>query len=121
MEQTTWNVNLSTSTGLVIGSRGDIESDASTIIPLTMDAGDSEVLSLQLTDTTAIDTLCIVSDVYGGDIEVASDGNTFTLAGPLILFGELVNHFSSDLSSLTVTNNHTETVNVKILISRDLN
>ena len=121
MEQTSWNLNLVTTSGIAIGSGGSTDSNAATSIPLVLEPETDITLALQLADTTKIDVFCIVSSTYDGSIEITTDGNTFKLSGPLLLYGQLVGHFSSDLSSLTIENKSTtETANLKILISRDL-
>lgn len=122
MEQASWNTNLITTSGLTLTSIGSADIHASTFIPITLEKESSTSLDLQLADTSKIDVLGITSDINDGSVEVTSDGNTFKITGPLVLFGELVARFSADLSNLSVENKHTtDTANIQILIGRNLN
>ena len=121
MEQTSWNLSLNTTSGLTQGDVGSVDVGASTSIPVTLDPATSVDLDLQLTNTDKLDVLSIASSIYDGAVEVTSNGNTYKLTGPLLLFGDLIARFSSDLSTLSIENTHlTDTAELKILIGRTL-
>lgn len=121
MEQITWDLSLGTAGGLAIGDSGNADVDAVTTIPVILDATKHVDLELQLADTTKLVMFAITSTIYDGNVEVTGGGSTFKITGPLILYGSLIKHFSSDLSTLNIINKHTtETAKLNILIGRKL-
>ncbi|WP_020588510.1 hypothetical protein [Desulfobacter curvatus] len=121
MEQTSWNISLNTSSGFTLGDTGKIDVGASTSIPVSLEPAETVDLDLQLADAGKLSVLGIRSSLYDGKVEVTSNGNTYKLTGPLLLFGDLITRFSSDLSTLSLENTDAgKTVELKILIGRML-
>lgn len=116
-----WDLNLTTSTGLTIGDSGNAGIEAHTSSPFALDPNTNIDLNLQLADTDDLVVLAVTCSIYDETVEVKGDGVTIKLSGPLLLFGDMIKHFSSDLSTLSIKNNHaTEKANLKLLIGRKL-
>ena len=121
MEQISWTLSLSATSGITLGDSGTTEVGASTSIPVTLDPGAIADLNLQLTVTDKLEVFSIISNIYDGTVEVTANSKVFKLTGPIMLFGDLIEHFSTDLTTLTVENKHlTDQAVVKIVIGRTL-
>lgn len=121
MEQTSWNISLNTSSGFILGDKGKIEVGASTSISVSLEPATTVDMDLQLADADKLNVIGISASVYNGKIELTSNGNTYRLTGPLLLFGDLITRFSSDLSTLSIENKDAvQKTELKILIGRAL-
>lgn len=121
MEQVSWSLGLTTNSGISVGDTGDIDIGASTTIPVKLDPETSVVLNLQLADTTKLDVFSLVSNLYDGSVKLTTNDVVFTVVGPMLICGSLINRISSDLTNLTIENESlTDQAELQIVIGRTL-
>ncbi|MEM9578056.1 MAG: hypothetical protein AAF999_13710 [Pseudomonadota bacterium] len=117
-----WSNSVASDGGARVSGRGDIVIDAATSITATLEPAmaAAQALSLQVADPSGVAVLAIFSDIMDGSVTVeATLGAPTALTGPLVLYGDAVTLFASDLTTLNVQNNHaTDEATVDILIGR---
>ncbi|MDP5220851.1 hypothetical protein Q5Y75_27055 [Ruegeria sp. 2205SS24-7] len=117
-----WSNSVVSDDGARVSGRGDIVIDTATGVTATLDPamGAAEALALQVADPSGVAVLAIFSNIMDGSVTVEGTlGAATALTGPLVLYGAAVSMFATDLTTLSVQNNHaTEEATVEILIGR---
>lgn len=91
--------------GSGINVAGATTGDAVVAASVELDAGSNErALTLQVDDVAKVAFLAISSDLLDGKVTVKATGSAIELTGPILLFGEAIALFASDLTTLTVHN-----------------
>ncbi len=108
-EAISWSLSAGGPTGAGVSSAGQTIGDATISLSKELDIGEGKDLSLQVDDVDKVTFLAIDCDLLDGDVTVkATSADTTALTGPILLYGEAVKLFASDLTTLSVKNNSTE-------------
>jgi hypothetical protein len=115
-----WSFNASASTGGASKAAGKTPADAVLIVRKTVPDTFDDALNLQLETADKIAFLALTSSVYDADLTVKGGGATVKLTGPLVLHGDAVALFSTDLGELEVKNTTGGDVELSILVGFDI-
>ncbi len=100
-----WSFSAGGPSGAGASASGSTEGDGIISVSKTFDGGGSETdLALQVDRVANVTMLAISSDVLDGTVTVKGSGAKKKLTGPIVLFGEAVTLFASDLSTIKVHN-----------------
>lgn len=119
-----WSFNATASAGGMSKGSGKVEVDAVLVANRTIKKGAAaEELALQLEAAAKVVFLSITSTSAEVTVKVGTGAGakTVTLSGPLILYGDGVNLFASDLGKVTLSAPTSDaTADVSILIGMKL-
>lgn len=106
-ETISWSLTAGGASGSGVNAAGATTGDATVSVSVDLDpAGPERALTLQVDDVDKVSFLAISSSLLDGKVTVKATGAAATkLTGPILLFGEAVALFASDLTTLTVKNN----------------
>lgn len=123
-ERISWALSLDASSGARVTGREVVDVEATTLATIDLDPAmaAAEDFNLQIANTDGVVVFAIMSSLLDGTVSVrATLADATPLTGPLVLYGEAVTMFASDLSTLRVQNEHpTETAQIKVMIGRAL-
>ena len=91
--------------GAGLSASGTVPSDALTIVSATVDAGASQVLTLQIGDVTRVVLLMVTCSRYDRSVTVNGGGATdptLALDGPIMAFGDAAERLASSLETVTI-------------------
>ena len=119
-----WSISAGATSGVGLSSNGSINAEAATAASVSLDANmaGQEDLALQIAAVDKVAFFAVDASISDGTVEIQADGATATkLRGPLVLIGDAVGLFASDLSTLKVQNKHaTEPATLTVMIGRNL-
>jgi hypothetical protein len=115
-----WSFNATASTGGASKSAGKTPADAVLIVRKTVPDAFDDALALQLETADKIAFMALTSSVYDADLTVKGTGTAVKLTGPLVLHGNAVALFSTDLGELEVKNATGGDVELSILLGFDI-
>ncbi|WP_162894669.1 hypothetical protein [Rhizobium terrae] len=122
-EKISWSVNAGAAGGSLVQS-GSVDCEAVTTVSVSIDAGGSKALDLQLEDISKVEFLGIKSSIYDGKLKVKASGTgaaEIALTGPVLLFRGGVALLGPSFETLTVKNEHAaDAASVEILIASTL-
>ncbi len=121
-ETISWSLTAGGATGAGINTAGSTTGEATVSVSVDLDAQAERPLALQVDDVDKVAFLAISSDIIDGTITVKATGaNATPLTGPILLFGEAVKLFASDLTTLTVKNDTADkTAKLSVLVGLTL-
>ncbi len=130
-ETLSWSVKVSSSAGpamndsgsltvpAVLSSRLTVDAATPPVPPATTPTATATTFTFQIDDVTKVAVLAVKSSVYDGKVSIKGAAGTdpeVALKGPVFVVGAAVEEIATDLTSLTVTNRHTEAATLDILI-----
>lgn len=115
-----WSFNATASTGGTCKAAGKTPADAVLIVRKTIPDTFDDPLSLQLETADKIVFLALTSSVYDADLTVNGGVTAVKLTGPLVLHGNAVALFTTDLGELEVKNVTGGEVELSILLGFDI-
>jgi hypothetical protein len=115
-----WNFNASASTGGTSKAAGKTPADAVLIVRKTVPDTFDDSLNLQIDTADKIAFLALTSSVYDAHLTVKGGITAVKLTGPLVLHGNAVALFSTDLGELEVKNATGGDVELSILLGLDI-
>lgn len=119
-ESIAWSFNATASTGGTCKGAGKTPADAVMIVRKTIADQFDDPLSLQLETADKIAFLALTSSVYDADLTVNGGVTAVKLTGPLVLHGNAVALFTTDLGELEVKNVTGGEVELSILLGFDI-
>lgn len=115
-----WSFNATASTGGTCKAAGKTPADAVMIVRKTIPDTFDDPLSLQLETADKIAFLALTSSVYDAELTVNGGVTAVALTGPLVLHGNAVALFTTDLGELEVKNVTGGEVELSILLGFDI-
>lgn len=118
-ETISWSVTAGGPSGTGINAAGATTGDATVSVSIALDPASGErALALQVDDVDKVTFLAVSSDLTDGDVTVrATAVDATAITGPMLMFGDAVKLFASDLTTLTVENESVDTAaNLSVLI-----
>lgn len=115
-----WSFNATASTGGTCKAVGKTPADAVLIVRKTIPDAFDDPLSLQLETADKIGFLALTSSAYHEDLTVNGGVTAVKLTGPLVLHGNAVALFTTDLGELEVKNVTGGEVELSILLGFDI-
>ncbi|MFZ7090738.1 hypothetical protein [Primorskyibacter sp. 2E233] len=104
-ESIAWSLSAGGSSGSGISAAGTLLVDASMSVSRSFDAAGAETdVELMIDKVDNVSFLAISSDLNDGKVTVQGTGDKRALTGPIVLFGEAVKLFATDLSVVKVQN-----------------
>ena len=105
-ETISWSLTAGGTSGSGVNAAGATTGDATVSVSVDLDpASPARALTLQVDNVDKVSFLAISSSLLDGNVTVKATGAAATkLTGPILLFGEAVALFASDLTTLTVQN-----------------
>ena len=119
-ESIAWSFNATASTGGSTKSASKTFADAVLIVRKTVPDEFDEALNLQMETAEKIAFLALTSSVYDAALTVNGGVKEVALTGPLVLHGNAVALFTTELGELEVKNATGEEVELSILIGFDI-
>ncbi|MEA3066187.1 MAG: hypothetical protein QOJ27_2648 [Sphingomonadales bacterium] len=115
-----WSFNATGSTGGTSKAAGKTAADAVLIVRKTVPDAFDDSLNLQIDSADKIAFMALTSSVYDADLTVKGGVTAVKLTGPLVLHGNAVALFSTDLGELEVKNSTGGDVELSILLGFDI-
>jgi hypothetical protein len=116
-----WTFNAAGSSGGTSKAAGKVVADAILTAHRIVAKGATEALKLQLDATAKVVFLAITSSANDNTVEIKATGASATkVQGPLVLHGDAIGLFASDLTTLTVKNGGTDPVELSIMVGMNL-
>lgn len=118
-ETISWSLTAGGPSGTGINAAGATIGDATVSVSIALEAQSGErALTLQVDDVDKATFMAISSDLTTGDVTVkATGGDATKVTGPMLMFGDAVKLFASDLTTLTVENTSADKpANLNVLI-----
>ena len=115
-----WSFNATASTGGTSKAAGKTAADAVLIVRKTVPDAFDDALNLQIDTADKIAFLALTSSVYDADLTVNGGVAAVKLTGPLVLHGNAVTLFTTDLGELEVKNATGGDVELSILLGFDI-
>ena len=119
-ESVAWSFSATASTGGSSKSSGKTPADAVLIVRKTIPDAFDDALNLQIDTADKVAFLALTSSVYDADLEVNGGVTAVKLTGPLVLHGNAVALFSTDLGELEVKNATGGEVELSVLLGFDI-
>lgn len=119
-ESIAWSFNATASTGGTSKAAGKTAADAVLIVRKTVPDTFDDPLNLQIDAADKITFLAMTSSVYDADLTVNGGVTAVKLTGPLVLHGNAVALFTTDLGELEVKNATGGDVELSILLGFDI-
>jgi hypothetical protein len=117
-----WSFNAAGSSGGTCKDNGKVAVDAILTAHRTVAKAPAaaEGLKLQLDTPAKVAFLAITSSANDGTVKIKATGTEVAMKGPLILYGDAIGLFATDLTTLTVKNTGTEAAELSILVGLNL-
>ena len=115
-----WSFKATGSSGGASNDTGKVAVDAILSAHRTVAKAATEALKLQLDTPAKVAFLAITSSVNDNTVKIKATGTEFGMKGPLILHGDAIGLFATDLTTLTVKNTGTDPAELSVLVGLNL-